>query len=192
MPRAGLSTAEVVAAGAALADEVGFGSVTFALLAERLGVRPPALYKHVDNLADLQHRMATLAMTEFGDAIRDGLQGKAGFDALTAMFTTLRGYVEEHPGRYTSTTGAAFHGEDDPLYAASARLLESIAAVLSGYGIAEKETDHAIRAMRCTLHGFAMLQAANGFQWHNDPEESFTWMIRFVDAGLRAIGGKDP
>jgi len=71
VPRAGLTGAEVVASAAGLADEAGFASVTMGLLAGRLGVRPPSLYKHVDGLADLRHRLATLAMTEFGDVLGD-------------------------------------------------------------------------------------------------------------------------
>lgn len=190
MPRAGLNTAEVVAAGAALADEVGIGAVSLAALADRLGVRPPALYKHVDSLADLRHRIATLAMAEFGDALRDGLQGKAGVDALAAMFTALRSYIADHPGRYHATVGAAFHGPDDPLLVAGERVINSVGAVLSGYGIPSDQIDHAIRTLRCTIHGFALLQAADGFQWSNDPDESFAWMIQFIDAGLRAVGAQ--
>ena len=64
MPRVGLTGDDVVIAAAGLADEIGFGAVTMGLLADRLGVRPPSLYKHVGGLADLQHRLATLAMTE--------------------------------------------------------------------------------------------------------------------------------
>jgi AcrR family transcriptional regulator len=157
------------------------------LLAERLGVRTPSLYKHVDGLADLQHGVATLAMTELGDAARDAMQGRAGRDALTALLTATRAYVTAHPGRYTATTGAEFTGPDDPLLAASTRLIGSIAAVLRGYGVGEAEMTHAIRTIRCTLHGFAALQASDGFQWSEDPGETFDWMIRFIDRGLRAI-----
>src|SRR6266487_7115802 len=88
------------------------------LLAERLGVRTPSLYKHVGGLADLQHRVATLAMTELGEVIRDAVQGQAGFDALAALLTAVRDYVAAHPGRYTATVGAEFSGPDDPLHAA--------------------------------------------------------------------------
>jgi len=45
----------------------------------------------------------------------------------------------------------------------------------------------AIRTIRCPLHGFAALQASNGFQWTGDPDETFDWMIAFIDRGLRAI-----
>ena len=188
MPRAGLGTDEVVAAGAALADEIGFDNLTLALLADRLGVKPPALYKHVDGLADLQHRIAALAMAEFGDAVRDALQAKVGADAVGAVFTTMRDYVERHPGRYTATVGAQFLGDDDPLFVAGSRVIESLRAVVSSYQVPAGDLDHAIRTIRCTLHGFAVLHAANAFQWSNDPDESFAWMTRFVDAGLRTVG----
>jgi hypothetical protein len=48
--------------------------------------------------------------------------------------------------------------------------------------------DHAIRTIRCTVHGFAMLQASDGFQWTGEPDDSFDWMIQFIDRGLR--GGR--
>lgn len=186
MPRTGLSSEDVVAAAAALADEAGFRELTMGLLAKRLGVRTPSLYKHVADLADLRHRVAALAMTELGEAVRDALQGKSGLDALDALLTTVRGYVTAHPGRYTATVGAQFTGPDDPLLAATSRILGSVAAVLRGYGIGDTEMDHAIRSIRCTIHGYAALQAADGFQWSGDPGKTFDWMTRFIDGGLRA------
>jgi AcrR family transcriptional regulator len=185
VPRAGLSSADVVAAAAALADEAGCQELTMGLLAERLGVRTPSLYKHVRDLADLRHRVAALAMAELGEAIRDALQGRSGLDALTALVTATRSYVTDHPGRYATTIGVEATGRDDPLFAASARVIGSFAAVLRGYGISEGDMDHAMRTLRCTIHGFAVLQAAGGFQWSADPEETVSWMIGFMDRGLR-------
>jgi hypothetical protein len=78
------------------------------------------------------------------------------------------------------------HRAGRPLLAAGARLIDSIAAVLRGYSVGEGEMTHAIRTIRCTLHGFAALQASAGFQWSGDPDETFDWMIRFIDRGLRA------
>jgi AcrR family transcriptional regulator len=186
VPRTGLSGAEIVAAAAALADESGFEGVTMGLLADRLGIRPPSLYKHVSSLADLQHRIAILAMTEVGEQIRDAVQGRAGRDALAAMLTALRTYVTAHPGRYMATSGTVTaNGPDDPLVLAGARVTDSIAAVLHGYGIGEQEMTHAIRLIRSTMHGFSMLEASGGFQWDTEPDQSFTWMIAFIDRGLR-------
>lgn len=187
VPRAGLSSQDVVAAAAEVADEAGYQELSMGLVAQRLGIRTPSLYKHVDDLADLRRRVATQAMTELGEAVRDALQGRSGLDALTAMLTTIRAYVTVHPGRYAATTGQQLTGRDDPLVTATSRLLGSIAAMLRGYGIGDTEMDHAIRTLRCTIHGYATLQADDGFQWDADPDETFDWMIRFLDHGLRTM-----
>ncbi|WP_458690854.1 TetR/AcrR family transcriptional regulator [Nocardia tengchongensis] len=188
MPRVGLNRTDVIAAGAALADEVGFGELALGTLAQRLGVRTPSLYKHIESLADLQHGIAALAMAELDVRVRDAMHGLAGSDALTAFAKAFRSYVVEHPGRYAATVGARFTGPDDPLRQSGSRVLESMEAVLRGYGIGEKEMVHALRTLRSTFHGFASLQASDGFQWSDDSEESFVWMIRFLDRGLTDIG----
>ncbi len=100
------------------------------------------------------------------------------------MMTAVRAYVTAHPGRYAATVGAGSGGPDDPLLRASTRVISSIAAVLAGYGVGEM--DHAIRTIRCIIHGFATLEASSGFQWDADPDESFSWMIGFIDRGLRS------
>ena len=187
--RPGLTADDVVRAAAVIADETSFANLTLGLVAERLGVRAPSLYKHVDGLADLRHRVATLAMTEFGAIARDAATGLAGRDALAALAHALRDYVTAHPGRYAATVGAEFTGRDDPLLTAGTRVIELIGAVLRGYHIDEDTIVHAIRSVRCTLHGWATLQAVNGFQWSGDLDVSFEALIDFMDRGLRGLAG---
>jgi hypothetical protein len=149
-------------------------------------VKTPSLYKHVDNLADLSHRIAVLAMTELGDAIRDATQGRAGGDALTAAAQTMRTYVKEHPGRYAAGNSTHPTGPDDPLLPAANRLLDSMSAVLRGYQLEPSQQIHALRMLRSMLHGFATLEAGGGFHYDTDIDESFSWMVNLVDHGLRS------
>ncbi len=93
----------------------------------------------------------------------------------------------EHPGRYAATTGARATGEDDPLIAAAARSLASLAAVLRGYGLDPAQEIHALRMLRSVLHGFITLEIEGGFQMNTDVDESFDWLVGFVDQGLKAI-----
>ncbi|MEV0281601.1 TetR/AcrR family transcriptional regulator [Streptomyces sp. NPDC050610] len=176
----------MVAAGAALADEVGIANLTMGLLAERLGVRTPSLYKHVGGQEDLNRRIAALALSEAADAVGGAVQGYAGQDALAAAARSFRAFVLEHPGRYAATVGMEPSGPDDPLAAGGRRLLDAFTAVLRGYDIPEADVDHALRALRSLCHGFATLQAADGFQWSADVDTSFEWLIAFADRGLRS------
>lgn len=184
MPRAGLAASSVTEAGAQLADEVGFDQLSMGLLADRLGVKTPSLYKHVGSRADLAHRVAVLAMTELGDAVRDATQGRAGRDALIAAAQAWRAFVKQHPGRYAAANAARVSGPDDPLVPASARLLASLAAVLHGYQLNPAQEIHALRMLRSALHGFVTLEVTGGFQIDADVEDSFTWMVALVDHGL--------
>lgn len=187
MPRAGLTPATVTEAGAALADEIGLAQLSMGQLAERLGVKTPSLYKHVTSQADLVHRIAVQAANELADAIRDATQGRAGSDALTAGAHAMRTYVKEHSGRYAAGNAARPTGPDDPLIAAIGRVLDSWAAMLRGYGIDPGQEIHALRMVRTMLHGFATLEVASGFQIDVGVEDSFTWMINFIDHGLRSL-----
>jgi len=189
VPRAGLDPAVVVAGAAGLADEIGLANVTMGQLAERLGVRTPSLYKHVDGQADLSRRIAVLALTELGDALRDSLQGLAGGDALAAAARTLRGFVREHPGRYAATLRLDPDEAEAPLVAAGARVMGSLSTVLAGYSIDPADEIHALRMLRSLFHGFAVLEAAGGFQLKTDVDDSFEWLVAFVDRGLRSLSG---
>jgi len=192
VPRAGLDPATVVAAGAALADEVGFTELTMGRLAERVGVRAPSLYKHIASQDDLNRRIAALALAEAADAIGAATQGRAGRDALAAAARALRDFVLTHPGRYAATIGLTPTGPDDPIAVAEMRGLGPFKAVLRGYDIAPQEMTHALRALRSIFHGFATLQATGGFQWSTDIDESFEWLIDLVDRGLRCTSAASP
>ena len=174
-----------MAAGAALADELGLPSLTMGQLAERLGVRTPSLYKHVAGQDDLTRRIAALALAEASDGVGAAVQGLAGRDALAAAGHAFRDFVLTHPGRYAATIGVEPTGPDDPVAGAGLGLLAAFRAVLRGYDIAPAETDHALRALRSSFHGFATLQSANAFQWSADVDESFDWLITLLDRALR-------
>src|SRR3954462_1583670 len=98
------------------------------VVAERLGVKAPSRYKHVDGLPNLTRRVAVLAANELGDDLRDAMQGRAGGEALAAAAQPGRGYVQRHPGRYAATLGIRPTGDDDPLAVAMERTLVSFAA----------------------------------------------------------------
>jgi AcrR family transcriptional regulator len=189
VPRAGLVAATVTEAAADLADEISPAPLSMSVVADRLGVKAPSLYKHVDGLADLTHRIAILGATELGNALRDATQGRAGADALAAAAQAVRSYVKDHPGRYAATVGATPTDPGDPLAVALERTLDSFAAVLLGYDLAPGQQIHAIRMLRSILHGFATLEASNRFQMDTDVDDSFAWTIAFIDRGLRAAGG---
>jgi len=184
MPRAGLSTAAVVAAAADIADAEGLDRLTLARVAAAAGVRTPSLYNHVESLDDVRRRVALLALRDLADALRDAAVGRAGDDALVAMADAYRAYARRHPGRYAATQRAPAEG-DEEMRAAAKGAVDVVFAILRGYGLEGDDAIHAARAVRSALHGFVALEAGGGFGIPVDLDESYARMVRALARGLR-------
>jgi AcrR family transcriptional regulator len=180
MPRAGLDADAVVAGAAALADAEGLDAVTLSRLAAELGVRSPSLYAHVDGLPDVRRRLAARGARELAAALQAAAAGRARADALAAIAAVYRAYAREHPGTYAALQRVAnVAGE-----AAAAQLVDTLIAVLRGYGLEGDEAVHAARIVRAALHGFALLENGDGFGLDLDLDETFGRLVAVLDRGL--------
>lgn len=185
MPRAGLTPAVVVAAAADLADEVGYDRLTLAMIAQRLGVALPSLYKHVKGMEALQQKLSALAAEELAEELATAAVGRAKGDAVRAMADAYRAYAKRHPGRYPATLRAP--SPDDPAHVrAGERAVGSIYAVLAGYGLEGEDAVDATRGLRSALHGFVALEAGGGFGLPQDVDRSFAQLVAALDAAFQA------
>ncbi len=82
--RLGLNSALVLAEAAKLADEVGLDALSLAALADRLGIRPPSLYNHVESLEELKRGLAMLALRELADSLSKAAIGRSQATTLCA------------------------------------------------------------------------------------------------------------
>ncbi|HUO73855.1 MAG TPA: TetR-like C-terminal domain-containing protein [Solirubrobacteraceae bacterium] len=182
MPRAGLDAHAVVEAAAELADADGLPGLTLARLADRLGVRSPSLYAHVDGLEDLRRRLAVKGVHDLTAALQAAAVGRAGVDALAAIASAYRAYAREHPGTYAALQRSSDVAADPE---AAAQLVAVVVAVLRGYGIDGDDAVHATRIVRSALHGFVALEAEDGFGIPLDLDESFGRLVATLDRGLQ-------
>lgn len=182
MARAGLTPTVIARAAAALIDREGRASLTLARVADELGVRPPSLYNHVEGIDGLERLVAIDGLEQLVDVCRGTLVGRSGVDGLRAMAHAYRDFARTHPGVYPLTQIAR---PDDAAYHSRARrLLDDLLALLSGFGVPEAELIHAARAVRSTLHGFAMLEVLEGFGLDVDVDDSFDWLIGSLERSL--------
>lgn len=183
--RAGLNPRIVVEAAARLADEVGLDRLTLAMVAQRLGVAPPSLYKHVRGLDALLQKLSALATTELAAEISAAAAGRAGTDALRAVAVTYREYARRHPGRYPATQRVP-DPHDPEHVAAGDRIVGTIYAALRGYGLDGDDAVDATRMARSALHGFLTLQHAGGFGPPREIDRSFARLVTVLDVAFRA------
>jgi AcrR family transcriptional regulator len=173
----------VVTEAARMVDAEGADRLTLAALAQRFGVAQPSLYKHVGGLDDLHSRLAVHATRDLGSTMRRAASGRSGREAVTAVASAYRGYAREHPGSYGYLLRAR---PGDPAHAEAAQeVLDVLADVLDGYGIADDDAVvDAIRFLRSALHGFVALEIAGGFAMARPADASFDALVGAVDHAL--------
>jgi len=183
MPKVGLSPAAVLDAAIAVVDADGAQALSLAAVAAKTGVATPSLYKHVAGLPELRRLIGQRVMEEITERLTQAVMGRSGDDAVAALMTAMRSYVNEHPQRYALMP---LQPLGDPfLRAAGERMLAVTLAVLRGYDLTGAAAIHAARRLRATLHGFASLEAAGGFGLPEDLDESFGSLVAMVTASLR-------
>ncbi|GAC1394088.1 MAG: TetR/AcrR family transcriptional regulator [Ktedonobacteraceae bacterium] len=182
--RMGLDRAAVVQAAAALIDTMGLEQVTMADLAERLQIRTPSLYNHINGMTGLRRDLALFGMRELATRMGQVVMGKAGDDAIIALAHAYRAFVKEHPGLYTATLRAPA-SDDTELQKAAQEVIDILLKVLSAYNLQAENAIHAIRLLRSTIHGFTSLEIAGGFELPIELDETFRHLINMFLMSIR-------
>lgn len=182
--RAGLNFEKVVAAAIRLADKNGLENLTLGRVAHEVGVKPPSLYEHVDGLQGLHLAIRLRGFHALNDILRRATVGKSQDEAIRSLAFEMRKFVHQHPALYESTVFTSV-GDSKEVSEAADEVLETLDAVLAGYGIVGKEGVHATRYLRSLLHGFVSLEDARGFGLNVDLNESYQKLVETLARDLK-------
>jgi AcrR family transcriptional regulator len=178
----GLTLDDVIQAATEIADEAGVESLNLAAVAERLGVRSPSLYHHVQGLDGLRRELAKRGAQGLMQAFASAASGLRGKKALLALGRSYRAFARKHPGLLGAMLPAPRVHDDAELYQALAAPVAEVVRALSDLGIAGDDAIHVVRSLRAYLHGFVELERRGGFGMPQKLETSFERGLRvFVD-----------
>ncbi|WNM28165.1 TetR family transcriptional regulator [Demequina capsici] len=153
-PRSPLSRVRVIAEALTLADQAGLDGLSMRALAERLGVVPMALYKHVSNKEELLDALVDAVIAEVAPGTVDGgWKAQAREQLLAARRTMLR-----HPWAWR-----AIETREAPSPAALDRMEVMIATLRAG-GLSAPLVHHVMHALGSRLWGFSQEVFATGPQ----------------------------
>jgi len=187
-----LDELQVVEAAAGLADSEGLDSLTLTRLARELGVRQPALYRHVDSFDGLVRSLGLIGREVLADVLGAAAIGLSRDDAVEAVGLAWRRVARERPGIYAATDRYPCAG-DPELEQAVEKVVEILGRALGGYRLDDDQRVHAARTLRSAFHGFAHLEAGDGHPLSQDLDDSFHQMIQLICAGIRSMeAGAEP
>jgi AcrR family transcriptional regulator len=179
----------IVAAARSLLEEEGIDAVTMANVADRVGVRPPSLYKHVRDRGALITAVADEAALELGLVLEIAVGSIADEDsdegpAARALRAALafRALADRSP-RSVSLVFAGLGGGLQPsveIAAIAARPLLEVSAELAG----QDRALVAARALTAFAYGFCAMEHAGAFRFGGDLDEAFRSGIEALIRGL--------
>ena len=181
-----ISRPAILEAGMAIADTGGLDAVTMQAVAERLGVTPMALYRHVGTKADLLDGLVELLLTEFPLPP----PGLAWQDRLGSLARAVRATAHRHPAvfplllkRPATTPGAR-------------QVRDEINRGLEGSGVGAGRVAQVERLVSTAILGFVASEVSGRFANHSarQLDDDFALLERmllgFIEAATQ--GGRDP
>jgi AcrR family transcriptional regulator len=186
-PRSNLTKETVVQAAAEWLNTEGSEALSLGRLADKLGIRTPSLYNHVEGLPGLRRELSILNARMLAERLNDAALGRSGPELVKVVMHTIRSYIKEYPGLYLSTVRASgTQTEVDPeLQQEEARSVKVGLAVMASFGLEGEDAIHAVRGLRSLVHGFATLEVSGGFGMSLDLDESFARLVELFITGLQ-------
>ena len=181
-----LDAEAIVVAAAELIEETSYEGLTLTALAERLGVKPPSLYNHVDGIDDVRRQLATWVGEHMRSAIRDAVVGRSHDDALRTIAHEYRRFAKTHPEQYRVFLSGRHNGEEGPLDVVRTTLRQVLAVYQLRLGV---EADF-IRSLHSAMYGFIGLENRGAFTASADVDASFDVLVEGQIVVLHWLAGR--
>ncbi|XVQ84762.1 TetR/AcrR family transcriptional regulator [Microbispora siamensis] len=146
---------EILDAALAIADEHGIGKVSMRALAERVGVTPMALYRHVSDKAELLDGMVGRLLA--GLLPPDAGKGQAWDERLAALGHAVRTMTRRHPWAAQLLFSRPAVTPD------AVRVVDLIYTALVEAGVPDREVPRLERLIATFVIGFAASEASGRF-----------------------------
>jgi AcrR family transcriptional regulator len=176
-PERSRRVAEAVAAARELLEREGPEGLTMRRLADRMGIRAPSLYKHVESKEELEALLIADVFREIGhlfhDAVAGASKGGSRRRALDELARSYRSWALAHPHLYRLMTGGPLPRERLP-EGLEAWAAEPVVTAVGG------DPDRA-RAAWAFAHGMTILELDGRFP--PDADLDAAWA-----SGIRALG----
>ncbi|GAK02985.1 transcriptional regulator, TetR family [Geomicrobium sp. JCM 19037] len=183
-PRRGLTSKDIVNSAAKIANQNGLSYVSISVVAQDLDIKPPSLYNHIRGLDELHELLAIHSCLLLYQKLQLATHNQSNREALTSFSYAYIDFARAYPGQYEAAT----HSYDEhhvQLKELQDQIINLVRTPLYELGFEEEYTVHLVRMLRSLLHGFVMLESAQGFKMDYQINDSLDVMIETFLIGIQ-------
>lgn len=174
---------EVVDMASAIADENGLHNVSLKAVAERLKIKTPSLYNHIENLDDLLREVAHKGMQTMNERMEKVAIGKSGKIAIKAVSIEYLNFMIEHPGVYETIQWATWNGSEITMQIFG-NYLSLLKTLVLSCGAKSDQIDEILSILTGIIHGYTTLQLRYAFDNPDQVRSNLSNAIETVFIGL--------
>ncbi len=183
-----LTSENVVAAAIACIDAEGPAALGVSRVARQLGIKPPAIYKHLPGSAGLQRAVAMALWRQYIDYCRQQLDPvEDNRERLLKSWCATRQFARQYPARYQVMMAFVLQPEDAEAAGIIRETQQFVIDALHLYGLSEVKTIDAVRMIVATLNGFIALEQRGNFTLSRDTDSSFETILEALMVAVEYI-----
>lgn len=173
----------VIQAASDIADEKGLNNLSLKTVAEKLNIRTPSLYNHINCLDELLRAVAHKGMRQMNERMKQAAIGKTGAVAIKAVSIEYLNYMIEHCGVYETIQWATWHGTEETS-AIFDDYLSLLITLIKSCDFNPTHTNEILNMLTGIFHGYTTLQLRYAF---SNPDKVRSDLCDALDTLLSGI-----
>ena len=188
-----LSRQDVIAAAIACIDQGGASALGVSQVARSLGIKPPAIYKHLKNGADLQRAVTIELWRQYLAECQKTLSERsADSNLLKRLGRFPRQFAKAHPARYQVMMQVPLQPSDPEAGEIIQQLLNFLSQALNTYELSDTQLIDVMRMLNAAIYGFISLEQVGLMTLERSSDQSYDVMLDNLIAAIEHIRSDGP
>ena len=180
-----LSRRDVIAAAICCIDQDGASALGVSRVARWLGIKPPAIYKHLESGADLQRATAIELWEQYLTECQQTISGHSiTTDLLKQLGHFTRNFAKTYPARYQVMMQVQLQPSQPEAAAMIQQCLTFLRQALNAYNLTNAQLIDVMRMLNAAIYGFIAVEQAGLMTLERSTDQSYNVML---DALIAAI-----
>lgn len=185
-----LTPQDVIQAAITCLDKAGESALGVNRVARELGIKPPAIYKHLNGNDELRKAVVLTIWRQFLDYGRERTEGITEPRQLfKAGGIATRDFAKLYPARYKVMMQFQLYPQDEDAGMVIKEVMDWFREGIQGYDLTENQLIDAMRMVNAAVYGFIIVEQAGMMTFERSTDESYLMMLEALIAGVWFIRG---
>lgn len=184
-----LSRQDVIAAAIACVDREGASALGVSRVARELGIKPPAIYKHLESGAALQKAVVLELWQHYLVECQQTIAGSSNSSgSLKQLGHFARNFARTYPARAQLMMQVQLQPSEPEAAKIIRQFLNFLRQTLDVYDLTDAQLIDVMRMVNAAIYGFITIEQAGLMTLERSTDESYEVMLEALQIAIAHIG----